>query len=110
MVDSTASAAKSSKRVTDSKHSEHAGARSIRGRIPLDGHGDYRLVSEPGHHPGGHADEPAKQKAQEWATVENQKDVVGAMKSDDAEDLTKALVGIHMEEEKSSNGGGGRQR
>ena len=54
--------------------------------------------------PGGHADESAKQKEQEWATIEDQENVVEAMKSDDAEDLTKALVGIHMEEEKSSDG------
>ena len=54
--------------------------------------------------PGGHADESAKQKAQEWATIEDQEDVVEAMKSDDAEDLTKASVGIHMEEKESSDG------
>ena len=53
--------------------------------------------------PGGPADESAKQKAQEWATIENQENAVEAMESDDAEDLTKALVGIHMEEENSSD-------
>ena len=63
--DSTASAAKSNKRVTtnsdvsapsaheDSQHDERAGARRTRGRIARDGHGDHRLVGERGHHPGG---------------------------------------------------------
>ena len=46
----------------------------------------------------------AKQKAQEWATIEDREDVVEAMKSDDAEDLTQALPGIHMEEEESLDG------
>ena len=54
--------------------------------------------------PGGHADESAKQKAQAWATIEDQEDVVEAMKSDDAEYLMKALAGIHIEEEESSDG------
>ena len=53
---------------------------------------------------GGDADESAKQKVQEWATIEDQEDVVEAMKSDDAEDLTKTLTGTHMEEEESSDG------
>ena len=38
------------------------------------------------------------------ATIEDQEDVVEAMKSDDAEDLAKALAGIHMEEEESLDG------
>ena len=70
--------------------------------------------------PGGHADESAKQKAQEWAIIEDQEDIVGATKSDDAEDLTKALAGIHIEEEEyldgeedgnddGSTGGGGSE-
>ena len=54
--------------------------------------------------PGGHADESAKQKAQEWATMEDQEDVVEVMKSDVAEDPMKALADIHMEEEESSDG------
>ena len=53
---------------------------------------------------GGDADESAKQKVQEWATIEDQEDVVEAIKSDDAEDLTKTLMGNHMEEEESSDG------
>ena len=54
--------------------------------------------------PGGHADESAKQKAQEWTTIENQEDVVEAMKSDAVDDLTNTLAGTHMEEEESSDG------
>ena len=68
--------------------------------------------------PGAQVDVSAKQKAQEWATIEDREDVVEEMKSDDAEDLTKALAGIHMEEEESldgeedgstSTGGGGSE-
>ena len=54
--------------------------------------------------PWGHADESAEQKAQEWATIEDQEDIVKAMKSDDAKDLTKALACIPVEEEESSDG------
>ena len=54
--------------------------------------------------PEGHADESAKQKAQKCATIEDQEDVVEAMKLDAADDLTNTLAGIHMEEEESSDG------
>ena len=54
--------------------------------------------------PGGHADESAKQKAQEWTIIEDQEDVLEVMKLDAAEDLTNTLADIHMEEEESSGG------
>ena len=54
--------------------------------------------------PGKHDDKPAVQKAQVWATIEDQEDVAEAMRLDEAGDVAKTLPGDHVEEMKSSDG------
>ena len=127
MVDSKVSAAKSSKRVTANSDVAYRKSRASGKDPAVDGlMKTLNTVSVRVHEAqeegspvtdteiidwvanlditsGGHVDESAKQKAQGWATIEDQEDGVEAMKSDAADDLTNTLAGIHMEEGESSD-------
>ena len=128
VVDFTASAAKSSKRVTANFDVAYGKSRASGKDPAVDGFmKTLNMVSVRVHQaqeegspvtdteiiellanlditPGGHADESVEQKAQEWATTEDQENVIEAMKSYAADDLTNTLAGIHMEKKESSDG------
>lgn len=63
-------------RLTTTLNKASACAPSAERRIPCDGHGDHGPVGEPKHHARRACRRVRRAKAQEWAGIENQEDVV----------------------------------